>query len=75
VHQHDMPRARADVGMEVSYYEGSGKRERKIGCVCEVHVHEGREQGVEYGVVCSEYRLGRTGRRQKLAGMSRREGT
>jgi hypothetical protein len=64
VHQHDMPEVRADVGMAVSYYEGSGKRERKIGCVCEVH--EG-EQGVEYGVVCSEYRVGSMGRAAEVS--------
>jgi hypothetical protein len=40
VHRHDMPGVRADVGMVVSYYEGSGKREREIGCVCEVHEGE-----------------------------------
>jgi hypothetical protein len=73
VHQHDMPRVRADVGMVVSYYEGrSGKRERKIGCVCEMH--EG-EKGMEYGVVCSSIARRARDVRRKSAGMSRREGT
>ena len=71
VHQHDMPRVRANVGMVVSYYEGDGKRERRIGCVRRVYVGE---HGVEYEVVCSEYRKGSSGRAAKVRRYEPRRG-
>ena len=71
VHQHDMPRVLANVGIVVSYYNGEGKRERRIGCVRKVHVGG---QGVEYDVVCSEYREGYTGRAAKVRRYEPRRG-
>jgi hypothetical protein len=71
VHQHVMPRVRASVGMVVSYCNGDGKRERRIGCVRKVYVEE---HGVEYDVVCSEYREGSSGRAAKVSRYEPRRG-
>jgi hypothetical protein len=57
VHQHDMPRVRADVGWwyVVSYYEGDGKHERRIGCVRRVYVGEHGVNSVGFSTTPSSF--------------------